>query len=135
RGTRPSLLRPTSITARPFSIAVTVPLTTRPSKPSSPAPPSCSLSSASKSARVGLAEVAIGCCILVHVFSGQAVGSAGLLARLSAGRDAVAEVLGKRGAGGAEMQAGADKPPNRDRQCQRKPAADRTHASVERARA
>ena len=41
------------------SIAVTVPLTTRPSKPSSPAPPSCSLSIASKSARVGI-WVAIG---------------------------------------------------------------------------
>jgi hypothetical protein len=52
--TRPSLLRPTSMTALSFSIAVTVPLTTRPSKPPLPAAPSDSSSSAAKSSRVGL---------------------------------------------------------------------------------
>src|SRR3546814_2016763 len=49
-----------SITARSFSIAVTVPLTTRPSKPPS-APPSDSSSIAAKSSRVGKAVVAIEC--------------------------------------------------------------------------
>ncbi len=57
-GTRPSDLRPTSITTMSFSMAVTVPLTTRPSKPWS-SPPSVSFKSAAKSSRVGNAAVAI----------------------------------------------------------------------------
>src|SRR3546814_426939 len=46
------------MTARSFSIAVTVPLTTLPSKPSS-SPPRDSFKRAAKSSRVGFAEVAI----------------------------------------------------------------------------
>ena len=57
-GTRPSDLRPTSMTAMSFSIAVIMPLTTRPSKPWS-SPPSDSLRSAAKSSRVGFAEEAM----------------------------------------------------------------------------
>src|SRR6185369_15630259 len=59
RATRPSLFRPTSMTALSFSMAVTVPLTTRPSKPPLAAPPSVSSRRAAKSSRVGLAEVAM----------------------------------------------------------------------------
>ena len=50
-GTRPSIFRPTSMTARSFSMAVTVPLTTLPSKASSSE--RVSFSRAAKSSRVG----------------------------------------------------------------------------------
>ena len=73
--TRPSLFRPTSMTALSFSIAVMVPLTTRPSKPPLAAPPSDSSSSAAKSSRVGLVAIIRASCIYVP---GQAVVSAGL---------------------------------------------------------
>ena len=78
RATRPSDFKPTSMTAWSLSIAVTVPFTTRPSKPPS-APPSDSSRSAAKSSRVGFGEVAILVRVsLTYILSGQSVGSDGL---------------------------------------------------------
>src|SRR4029079_3742004 len=57
-GTRPSLFRPTSITAMSFSMPVTVPFTTLPSKVSF-SPPRLLLRSSAKSSRVGNVVVAI----------------------------------------------------------------------------
>ena len=65
RAARPGLrdFKPTSITAMSFSIAVTMPLTTLPSKVSF-SPPRLSLSMASKSSRVGKVVVAMRVCSL-----------------------------------------------------------------------
>ena len=83
RSTRPSLFRPTSMCAMPFSMAVTVPLTTRPSKPPSSAAPSCSSSIAAKSSRVGLAVVAMFSVVLRIVLL-PAAGLPGVFTRLPA---------------------------------------------------
>ena len=62
RATRPSHFSPTSITAMSFSMPVTMPFTTLPSKVSF-SPPRLSLRRASKSSRVGNAVVAMRCCL------------------------------------------------------------------------
>jgi len=106
-GTRPSLFRPMSITARSFSIAVTVPLTTRPSKPPS-APPSDSSSIAAKSSRVGKAVVAMDD-IPYFICSGQAVGSAGLVADPPRPPDAERSIVGTVAGEGRAKQKGRDR--------------------------
>src|SRR3546814_20903223 len=98
--TRPSDLRPTSINATSFSIAVTMPLTTRPSK--EVLSPRDSSRSAAKSSRVGIADVAINKCLSIH-YAGQPVVSGGLALIPPAGpfarRASVHTVRGERTTG------------------------------------
>ena len=105
RATRPSLLRPTSITAMPFSIAVMVPLTTRPSKP-----PSRAAELFVEEFREIVARGIGGRCHGVQVpnsrFSGQAVVSAGLSGRPAREPNAARASSTAAGRGGKSGEGG-----------------------------